>query len=254
MKSSKMTGAIGKLATAMIFGAALGMAAMLGLLRFIESPVMASLDGLRQGFLGHVFWFQIACPLLLGSSALYMLFKARNLLKNYSAHTDEEGEAFEMFFHRYSAGALLLTTFGFILNFILFGLSVDPLNPMIQQSIVLFILTCPVFALMELGAIFLIQKQDPVKKGDPMSFDFNRNWIESCDEAEQITIYKAAYKTFSFMKTALLIIFILTLYAKFAFDGGNLPIVFVGSIWLLQNMVFFANSEKPKKAGVPGIC
>ena len=41
-----------------------------------------------------------------------------------------------------------------------------------------------------------VQRVYPEKKGDPASRKFQKEWLESCDEAERAMIYQSAYKSY----------------------------------------------------------
>ena len=70
-------------------------------------------------------------------------------------------------------------------------------------AIVPFLLTVIVCTMYQVAAVRQMRRKDPSKKGDAADLHFEKEWLESCDEAEQTIIYKTSYKTFVLMKTIL---------------------------------------------------
>lgn len=55
---------------------------------------------------------------------------------------------------------------------------------------------------------------DPMKKGDPYSLSFDKEWVESLDEREQLEIYKSSYKSLKYIQYAILIFAIILVVAS----------------------------------------
>lgn len=83
----------------------------------------------------------------------------------------------------------------------------------------------------------IMQKRDPSKKGDPTDFKYNREWIESCDEAERMRIYKTGYKAFAAAQWVLILSWIGTFLSKLYFETGNGPMVIVSIMWIAQMVI-----------------
>lgn len=95
-----------------------------------------------------------------------------------------------------------------------------------------------VMSVMQILFIKLMQKRDPQKKGDPGDFNFNRKWLEGCDETEKLIIYQAGYKAFSAMQAMMLVAVVVCIFGKTQFGTGNFPLVMLGSVWIIGNLVF----------------
>ena len=63
------------------------------------------------------------------------------------------------------------------------------------------------------------------------STNFNKRWMDSCDEAERMIIYKASYSTFQVMKSMLPIMEAVALLGKLMFETGNFPIILICILW-----------------------
>lgn len=89
-----------------------------------------------------------------------------------------------------------------------------------------------------------------MKKGDPGDMRFMKDWMKSCDEAEKMLTYQAAYETFAVMKTALLVAHVIALFGKINFGTGNLPIVLTSGLWFLNSLVYCMKSMKLEKSRI----
>ena len=125
-----------------------------------------------------------------------------------------------------------------ILQFLLFGLAADGSNSGLLLSVVLFLGFCIVILFLEASLVRQIQKADPMKRGDIGSLRFNRDWLESCDEAERLGIYKASWKSFQVMNSLCPVIEAVALLGKIMFDTGNFPIILVTILWAVQTGVY----------------
>lgn len=80
---------------------------------------------------------------------------------------------------------------------------------------------------------------DPMKKGDPYSMSFNKDWIESLDEREQLEIYKASYKSLQYIQYAILVFAVILIVLSAEINLTILPflilitmtiLIFIGTI------------------------
>lgn len=136
-----------------------------------------------------------------------------------------------------------------ILQFLLFGLAADSGNPKLLLSVGLFLAYCASIWLLEAVLIRQIQKTDPMKKGEMGSLRFGRDWLESCDEAERLGIYKASYKSFQALNTLCPVMEAVALIGKIMFDTGNFPIILVTIFWAVQSGVYCAYSAQYDRRG-----
>lgn len=145
--------------------------------------------------------------------------------------------------------ALTIVAVNYILSFTLFGLAIDDRNLWIIGSVIIFIALAVNNFLMEISLINQVKQRDPMKKGDPSESNFEEQWIESCDEAEKLIIYKAAYKSYTMMKGVLLFSMVVMLLSKPIFKTGNIPIILIGILWLTQTLSYIhygTNLQKNK--------
>ncbi|WP_442911333.1 DUF3169 family protein [Lachnoclostridium sp. An131] len=84
----------------------------------------------------------------------------------------------------------------------------------------------------------LIQLGHPEKTADPSSRNFQKKWLESCDEAEREVIYRSAYKAYAMMGKLVPVLLVVTMLANLFFNTGMLAVVMVAVIWLAVTMTY----------------
>lgn len=84
----------------------------------------------------------------------------------------------------------------------------------------------------------LVQVNHPEKKGDPSSRKFQRQWLESCDEAEKEVIFRSSYKAYSQMNTWIPILLVTAMLGHLFFGTGIMAIVMVAVIWLILSLTY----------------
>ncbi len=96
-----------------------------------------------------------------------------------------------------------------------------------------------------------LREQNPEKQGSVYQFNFQKVWLQSCDEAEQLQIYRAGYRAYQAgVYTCLglwLAVVIANLMGWLRWDS----ILLVGVIWLVLQSVYAWNSRTgmPAAAG-----
>ena len=157
----------------------------------------------------------------------------------------------------YYVTMLLMKVF-FMLDFITFtvGLSLRysqeaaPRTDMLDfaKTMALFLAIAAIAVVYEVGGVRLLQRRDPSKKGDPGSYGFSKQWMESCDEAEKMMHYKSAYQTVQFMNVATLVIGLIATWGAMVFQTGVMAVFAVCILWILLNVVSSIYYLKLKKS------
>lgn len=180
--------------------------------------------------------------------SVFCFYKAKRQFRQMDESIDVDSDPHREKAEKMTFRALLFNRLFLVLSFIFLGFGFDLNNPLFFLSLLVFLIAIAFGSLNEVKIVRLIQEKDPMKKGDPTSFRFNKDYFSSLDEGEKVQVYQAAYHTFVFMEVALIIIFGLTVVLKMHFDIGNGPMVVVGLIWLIQSIVYFYNSKKYSKS------
>lgn len=78
------------------------------------------------------------------------------------------------------------------------------------------------------------KEMNPEKQGSVFRMDFQKTWVNSCDEAEKSTIYEAAYFSYMVSNTVSVFLWVILTFAGFALDLGILPSAVVVLLWGIQ--------------------
>ncbi len=198
-------------------------------------------------FLGNIIWIQIITALLGLSAAFFFMQKSRKSLHQMQLEDDEEDDELINKFEDQINKGMVFNVITFVLTFVWFGIGNDPLNPHIIPSVLVFLVIASISIAFDVMTIQLAQKNDPLKKGDPSSLKFAKDWINSCDEAEKIMVYKSAYGSFMINKHTLMFGTLIALMSKMTFDTGNFPIILMGVLWLTNNLSYHFYVSKYSK-------
>ena len=90
----------------------------------------------------------------------------------------------------------------------------------------------------------VIQKIYPDKKGDPTSLKFQKQWLESCDEAEKRQIGQASYKASSTATKFCPFFWAILFIGNMIFNYGLLPSTVVLIIWGVLQMSYMLEALK----------
>lgn len=138
---------------------------------------------------------------------------------------------------------VIILSFGYSLNYI-------QSNHAVSNN---FLIACCIFiacyvydGFLSVRMIKIIQKIHPEKAGDPASRKFQKEWIESCDEAEKEMIYQSAYKTYVSINRCIPFILLVTMLGNLFFGTGVLATVVIGVVWLLHTMIYTSSCVKMK--------
>ena len=151
---------------------------------------------------------------------------------------------------------LLLSSVNLIMGFFFFGVGFAlpsdylDLNGDIVKRIFFFV----GFVLCVLSSI-LIQKKfvnlekeiNPMLKGSVYDTKFSEKWIDSCDEAIKMNIYKSSYKAYKAVTNTCLILWLVCVLGYNVWDFGIMPLFIVTTIWLVQTVAYCLESIKNSK-------
>lgn len=94
------------------------------------------------------------------------------------------------------------------------------------------LISCGIFLLVVIGCIFYqiavvkqIKRKEPLKQGDASDRNFEKVWLNSCDEGERKIIFEAGYKTFQMTRSFLLVATLIAILGGEFFHGGLTAVV-----------------------------
>lgn len=223
-----------KIILLLVIGSIFGALFTFGLLKLNGSEYMSIGDQIVKFFINNTIGLHVGLIICLYVPAVYLYFKGKKFYSQISNISDEEIDEFEKVGSKCFDLSMLITNVFLILNFMLFGMTFNKTSG--NHSIVIFLFMFSTIAVSVLNIITIkyIQKNDNRLKGDPTSFRFDKEFLESCDEAQVSKIYKSGYRAFQFSKNVSLGFVILTILLKFTFNTGAFPVFLSCMIMLIQ--------------------
>ncbi|OXS25513.1 MAG: hypothetical protein BI182_10075 [Acetobacterium sp. MES1] len=177
------------------------------------------------------------CALLI----LIIFFSVKHKLNRLDPNDDA---LFDQIDHQ--LGVLLpLISATMISGFCLFGITVtNALNEPVLIGLILFLLNTSFALIMMVLTIKLTKVLYPEKKGNPLDFNFDKEWIKSCDEAEKFVIYKASYRCYQLMNFVYCGVMTLCLLISIAVNIGIFPYLLIGFLWITQTLVYARSANR----------
>lgn len=83
---------------------------------------------------------------------------------------------------------------------------------------------------------------NPLLKGSVYDVKFTEKFMDSCDEAIKLGIYKSAYKADVSVSTICIILWVFCVVGNDLWDFGVIPMVMVTIIWLVQTVSYCISS------------
>lgn len=154
--------------------------------------------------------------------------------------------------------ALSISNLFYIIILTLFGMSFSLLQYMNSASKINF----GIWFALDLGSLIYIlffimytQKKivnlekviNPEKQGSVYDTKFQKKWLDSCDELEQLCIYKAGYTSFTHTNIACIVLWIVTIFTSQIFHTGFYPVLLVGILWFISTLSFQIEAHKLDK-------
>ncbi len=155
---------------------------------------------------------------------------------------------------------LKASTYAMIINFLLFAINTSYIfdgsfskmdggkaGIRFMVSIAIFILAMVWIIINQGITVKLVKKINPEKKGNILDTKFNKVWIDSCDEAEKLIIYKAGYDAYKANNVVIMVLWCVTFLLNASFNTGIFPIFIVIVIWFAQTVAYMRAARKYEK-------
>ena len=92
----------------------------------------------------------------------------------------------------------------------------------------------------------------PEKQGSVLDPKFQKEWFDSCDEAERQMIWQCGYTAMRAVSRALLVLFVVLIILGLVVPIGPVPMLVLGVLWLVQTLSYqraaLKLGRKPKRA------
>ncbi len=204
------------------------------------------LDAMAAGFhsAGKAFscrvapWLQVVCAV----AELAVCLPLYRISKREAAAWDGEEEAVSDRIERRVSIVLWISGTAFICSLFLLTASyaggVDGSSLLPLVSIAGFAAVAAETIVLQQKLVDLCKRLYPEKQGSVYDFKFKKKWMDSCDEAEKILIGKCAYKAYSAVNIACLVLWLVLTMAALFLDIGFLPALAVCIIWAVSQSVY----------------
>ena len=98
--------------------------------------------------------------------------------------------------------------------------------------------------------VIKIEKElNPEKRGNVLDSKFREVWMDSCDEAQQLMVYKAAYKAFSNTNIVCIWLVMITFVCSMLFKTDILSMIVVCLVWLINTISYMLHAAKLERRG-----
>lgn len=141
-----------------------------------------------------------------------------------------------------------------ILNFMLFttclflgtrdGVTEDIQDQIYLLSMGTLIISLILFSVQQALILKHIKRINPEKKGNLFTLNFHKTWMESCDEAQKMIVYRSGYRAYLAVNIVCVICYCVLLVLEIVLQTGLVPIVLVGVIWLVNAIAFAGENKK----------
>lgn len=227
-------------------GGAIAICDNIGIVDTVVKPVLEAF--LRWSVYGN---FAIMVITLVSVCMIYM--NVKGMLKEWD---QEDDIVFSKMNYRLSIG-LLITTIAQILSFCFFSAGILEMernadlykNTMIPGAIfwIGFIGVLIVITISQQKIVNLTKVICPEKKGSIYDKDFQKKWLESCDEAEKAIVYESSYSAYKAVIKACMTLWIISVLGIMFFESGIYPTIVITVIWMCANVTYCVKSMRMEK-------
>ena len=179
----------------------------------------------------------------------YQYKKAKNMAETWDGEDEEQIDSIEK---KIDYASLPLSVIPFVNQFLFsvtFYMGFEMLKRELDWictvvTIIIFIVTSLVYVALGKKVVDLTKKLNPEKQGNILDKNFNKEWIASCDEAQQLLLYKSTYKGYKAVASTCTILWLVTFVGMLSFDTGILPIFCVSLIMVVMQVAVVRESMR----------
>ncbi len=146
---------------------------------------------------------------------------------------------------------LLFASVNLIIGFFFFGAGMGLLSEDSYAKVISFFIgfvVCILSTILIQNKVVNLEKEiNPFLNGSVYDFKFSQKWLDSCDEAIKLNVYKSSFKAYKSITNTCLILWIVCVLGYNFFDFGIMPLVMVTIIWLVQTIAYCIESIKCSK-------
>lgn len=200
----------------------------------------------------------IGCLVILLACYFPLYYSVKKQLRSW----DQESETVYDQMDRKLNFILSLQSILQIFSFFFFGASVSNLFYRISGEGKLVLVIIPTVSFMVLlialiltqrSIIDLAKEMNPEKHGSVYDMKFTKTWMASCDEAEKMMIYKAAYHAYQVTNYACMALWLVFVLLSMVMPMSLLALCCISLIWLIMTVSYLRAASKAGKPGIPAI-
>ena len=232
-----------RMLTKFIVSTAVGLILALFLLTQNDNRNIGFINSLEDFLITHtILLYLISAVLLLVPATILYYSGKKSYLEMMSSDEDDVNDDV-----RRKAGYLDLsmTILGVYItvNFMQYGMLYNKTIENPTTTLILFMLGILFSTILQVSTVKLVQKQDDRLKGDPTKTSFNKEFLDSMDEAEQLKAFKSGYRAFQMTRSITLMIVVFTIFMNILFETGGFA-VFISCLFMLVQTISFGYYEK----------
>ena len=182
-----------------------------------------------------------AMLLLVPATILYYLGK-KSYLEMMSSDQDDANDDVKRKAGYLDLSMTILGVYATV-NFMQYGMLYNKTIENPTTTLILFMLGILYIAILQVSTVKLVQKHDNRLKGDPTKTSFNKEFLDSMNEAEQLKAFKSGYRAFQITRSITLMIVVFTIFMNILFETGGFA-VFISCLFMLVQTVSFGYYEK----------
>lgn len=199
-------------------------------------------------------WMMLAAAIIVPAVCVPIYQNAKKLLVSWDGENEEISDAID----KKISIVIWITSAAMILSYFLIAASYSGGFETFEKenSVASFFAGIVGFFAILIEAVIIQQKcVDTAKKTNPektasvYDTNFQKKWMDSCDEAEKIMIGKCAVKAYSSTNTVCTVLAIVLAVCALIFGIGFLPSLVVCLIWIVNLSVYCKEALKYSKAG-----
>lgn len=108
----------------------------------------------------------------------------------------------------------------------------------------IFVTICLSTSYIQYKIINIKKRINPEKRGNPLKLSFNKEWYNSCDEAQKRMVGEIAYKTYSITSTIFMFMFVAIIIVVRYVDIGIFSVILIALINIINITVYNVFSIK----------
>lgn len=203
-------------------------------------------------------WLLLACAVLRPVVCVPMYFSAKKLA---AAWDGEDEEAEERIDRRVTVtqwinllfNVCIYFLFGAVFSGVFVSVAAEKRGSLFILSLCAFLIGLVEGIMLERRFVDLAKRLAPEKDGSVYDLNFRKKWMASCDEAEKLLIGRCAYKAYTAVNTACMVLWIIFTLSAMFLNTGFLPVLAVCVIWGVSASVYTYWSIKLSKPGCPAM-